>query len=214
MYETFKLDYPKYYSSGHETANWLMALYEKHTGRKPISVLDWGCGPGRVVRHIPQVLSSASLIYGADFNSQTIAWCRKHIPDVTFVKNNLDPPINMDNSRCQLIYAISVFTHLSAPRHTLWLKELYRILEPAGILIFTSQGVIFKKILSTNELRRFDRGEIIIRETNEEGRRTFSTFHPPSYIRSLLKDFDLLEFIEGGDKDGQLEQDVWIVQKK
>jgi hypothetical protein len=42
------------------------------------------------------------------------------------------------------IYAISVFTHLSAELQDLWMKELRRIVRPGGHLLITTHGESFR----------------------------------------------------------------------
>ena len=47
MYESFLLDYQRYYENGRKTAEWLIDLVKKHRGLKNAFILDWGCGPAR-----------------------------------------------------------------------------------------------------------------------------------------------------------------------
>jgi len=214
MYETFRLDYEKYYTSGQETAQWIIQLYQTQTNQIPGSILDWGCGPARVIRHMPNLLGPGARICGSDFNSSTIDWCRKHISNVGFLINGLDPPIAAKNGTFECIYAISVFTHLSLARHHSWILEVHRLLSEDGIFIFTSQGDIFKSLLQNEELRDYEDGKLVTRDHRMEGRRIFSAFHPPLYIRSLLQGFQVLEHQPGGVKNHNPQQDVWIVKKK
>lgn len=215
LYETFKLDYSKYYQSGSDTAHWLIEHYNSCSNRALNSILDWGCGPGRVVRHFPGLVPQKCKIYGTDFNTDTIKWCQSHIPQVQFIKNELDPPIKIASSSVSYIYAISVFTHLSTDRHRSWLVELHRILEPAGVLLFTTQGYPFINRLTAKEKILFEQGKPIVRDNHKEGRRIFSTFHPPNYIKSILKDhYKIIEHQSKLDSDDNPEQDIWIVEKK
>ena len=214
MYETFKLDYQKYFDSGAASAKWLIELYRQHSDNEPKTVLDWGCGPGRVVRHLPILLPKTSVIIGSDFNETTISWCRKNITDIFFLKNELGPPLELKENQIFFAYAISVFTHLSLARHESWIKEIFRILAPSGIFIFSTQGQVFKNILTKKEKLVFDQGLLVVRSADEEGRRTFSAFHPADYVQTLLGDFEILDHIQGKLKDGQPQQDLWIVKKK
>jgi ubiquinone/menaquinone biosynthesis C-methylase UbiE len=214
MYETFKLDYQKYFDSGAATAKWLLELYKKQTHSLPEKVLDWGCGPGRVVRHLPDLLPEKYLVIGSDFNSATISWCQENIPDISFLNNKLDPPLELRENQIDFAYAISVFTHLSSLRHKTWIKDIFRVLAPSGIFIFSTQGEIFRNILTYKEKIVFDQGALVVRSADQEGRRTFSAFHPTAYIRSILTDFEIVEHIKGTLKNGQPQQDLWIVKKK
>ena len=56
------------------------------------SVLDFGCGAGRVLRHLRDVSDRVGL-YGTDLNPALIEWCEREIPFARFVRNGLDPPL-------------------------------------------------------------------------------------------------------------------------
>ena len=216
LYETFKLDYQKYFQSGQDTAIWLLEQYDKHCKRPPQALLDWGCGPARVVRHLPGMLPNDTTIVASDFNSDTIKWCSRNISGIRFIVNYLDPPLAEPDHSFDLIYGISIFTHLSEKRHYPWYSELNRLLNQDGILLFTSQGQAFLKLLTDHEQKLFSGGSLIVRDYREEGRRIFSTFHPPEFIQSALEEngFTVLEHIAGALDDQSPKQDIWICRKK
>lgn len=216
LYETFKLDYQKYFQSGHDAASWLLDQYKKYSTKPLQTLLDWGCGPARIVRHLPGMLSDDVKITASDFNSDTIKWCVNNISGIRFLVNGLDPPLEGTEHPFDLIYGISIFTHLSEKRHHLWFLELNRLLKQDGLLIFTSQGQAFFKLLTDKEQKLFSKGNLIVRNHQQEGRRIFSTFHPPDLIHSILGDhgFEVLEHIPGSLNHGQVQQDIWITRKK
>src|SRR5438445_1248741 len=53
------------------------------------SVLDFGCGCGRVIRHWP----SGPTLYGCDYNPALVEWCQTNLPFAQFALNNLTPPL-------------------------------------------------------------------------------------------------------------------------
>jgi hypothetical protein len=61
------------------------SAYRKIHFHPELAILDWGCGPGRIIRHLPALLPG-SQITGSDYNAGTIAWCRVHLPGITFKK--------------------------------------------------------------------------------------------------------------------------------
>ena len=121
--------------------------------------------------------------------------------------------LDYENNFFDVIYGISIFTHLSEEKHLEWKKELYRILKPEGILLLTLQGDAFKSILTEEENKIYDNGDIIVRGKVKEGHRTFSAFHPKNYVNNLFYDMKILEHIESKNNNGNLEQDVWVFQK-
>lgn len=205
MYESFLLDYQRYYENGMKTARWLVDLVKKHRGLEEASILDWGCGPARVLRHLPDVVPEAGSYAGTDYNSKTIAWCRKSLPGINFSENNLMPPLAYKDGSFDLIYGISIFTHLSEEAHHKWLAELIRLLKKDGILFLTLHGRGFFNKLTEQEKQVFKSGNLVVRGQVKEGHRTYAAFQPPEFVREWTKNLDLLDHIPG---DG--EQDVWI----
>lgn len=214
MYESFQINYEKYLIGGKEVAQWIVNSLKKYISLDNVSILDWGCGPGRVIRHMPELLSEGSKVFGTDYNAKSIAWCNNNLPDIDFNLNNLDPCLPYPDGTFDLIYGISIFTHLSEEMHYKWASELKRVLKKDGVLFMTTQGDNFKKIMSPLELVQYDKGELVVRGNVEEGHRTYSAFHPDSFIRSLFKNDEILEVIIQDTKNGKATpQDAWIVRK-
>ena len=99
-------------------------------------VLDFGCGSGRVLRHFLREARTGEF-WGCDLHEPSIEW----------VTENLSPPINAHllngaprlphpDAHFDLVYAISVFTHITDD-WSAWLPELHRVLKPGGFLIST-----------------------------------------------------------------------------
>jgi ubiquinone/menaquinone biosynthesis C-methylase UbiE len=212
MYESFRLDYKRYFEGGKNTANWLKEIFGKHKNLENLKILDWGCGPARVIRHFPNILNN-SVFFGTDYNENSIIWNKKNIKNINFNLNSLEAKLPYENNFFDVIYGISIFTHLSEEKHLEWKKELYRILKPEGILLLTLQGDAFKSILTEEENKIYDNGDIIVRGKVKEGHRTFSAFHPKNYVNNLFYDMKILEHIESKNNNGNLEQDVWVFQK-
>ncbi len=213
MYETFGLDYEKYYRDGLQTARWILDVCLPYLSASRPTIFDWGCGPARVVRHLPSLIPEAKAV-GADFNAETIAWCQRCIGGVRFYHNRLSPPLPLDAAVFDLIYGISVLTHLSGQHQQHWLAELKRVLRPGGVLLLTTQGAAFREKLLRREQALFDRGQVVVRGRTAEGRRSYSTFQPASYMQNLFSDFTILQHLPGARRGGKAEQDVWIVCKK
>jgi SAM-dependent methyltransferase len=213
IYESFRMDYTVYYKDGKDTAAWLMQQWSEFLPSNNLNILDWGSGPARVVRHLPYFLPE-SRIYAADYNEQTIQWCKQNISGIEFVKNDLEPPLSFHDHYFDVIYALSVFTHLSLQNQNKWMDEIYRLLKPGGIFLFTTQGHVFTDKLSAKEKRTFLQGLPIVRGQVKEGHRSFTVFHPKPFMQSILSDrWKVLKLIEGEMQNWGPEQDTWIVQK-
>lgn len=103
------------------------------------SVLDFGCGCGRAVSAFQALLPQAKF-YGTDAEADLIAWAHTHLAFADFRVNAPEPPLPYADGQFDLIYAISVFTHLDEHMQFLWLAELRRVARPGAILILTVHG--------------------------------------------------------------------------
>ena len=101
------------------------------------SILDFGCGCGRLIRSLRPFCDPWASIYGTDIDPAAIAWCKDNIADASFSMNGANPPLRFEDKSMDLIYACSVFTHLDTEDQFHWLAELQRILKPDGYLLLT-----------------------------------------------------------------------------
>ncbi len=214
IYESFAINYKKYYTDSIDTAHWIANHFGKHIELKDKKILDWGCGPGRVIRHLPGVVGNGCEYYGTDYNSKSIDWCKQNIPEVKFNLNSLEAKLPYPNNYFDAIYGISIFTHLSEQLHHEWYQELHRILKPGGILFLTTQGNNFLCKLTNAELAEYNRDKLVVRGKVKEGHRTYSAFQPKGFMQKLFANVEILEHLEPKPEvEKGLPQDIWIVRK-
>jgi len=212
IYESFKLDYWKYYFGGKETARWVISILEKYIPLDQARILDWGCGPARVARHLPDLLKQGCQVFGTDYNPASIQWDRDHVHGVGFSVNMIEPPLPFADQFFDAVYGISIFTHLSEKLHHDWFSELTRITRPGGIILLTLQGRAFTGKLTLAEQQSFEQGNLVVRGHTKIGHRTFSAFHPEKFVRELAGDHTVAGFEPGGVINGLPVQDVWTIR--
>ena len=105
-------------------------------------ILDFGCGWGRIIRFFLKDIQSHN-IYGSDCIKQMIDLCKETNKYCTFFVNDIYPPLTIESNFFNVLYAYSVFSHISENAHRQWLEELYRILKPNGLLIVTTRKMEF-----------------------------------------------------------------------
>jgi SAM-dependent methyltransferase len=101
--------------------------------------LDFGCGSARVLRHFAPEAERAEL-WGCDIDRASIEWDEANLaPPLRFFRNQPAPPLPLPAGSLDLIWAMSVFTHI-ADSWSAWLAEMHRLLAPDGVLIASFLG--------------------------------------------------------------------------
>lgn len=172
----------------------LMKVYAQ-LGRSPAADrrwLDFGCGCGRVARHLigsqaPARLGGHDLAYtGVDVDRRQIAWAAGHLPG-RFAVIPSSPPTAFTSDSFDVIFTISVFTHLDEGPQEAWLSELSRLLRPGGLLLATTHAPEIARTspgVTATELERLERTGFLFRPSvgpfNEQ-----SAFHSPAYLQTI-----------------------------
>jgi SAM-dependent methyltransferase len=100
-------------------------------------VLDFGCGWGRHYRFFLRELKPGNFV-GIDIDAGCIETCRRTIPMGNFEQCEIQPPVRFDSASFDVVYAYSVFSHLSEKAHLRWIEEFGRILRPGGMLVVST----------------------------------------------------------------------------
>jgi SAM-dependent methyltransferase len=174
------------------------------------TVLDFGCGCGRVLRHLSGLPGTA--LHGTDPNRWAIQWCEKHLPFAQFKVCSLEPPLPYPDDLFDLIYAFSIFTHLTEPLQARWMDELRRVLAPGGHLILTVHGDKCADALPAAERGDYQQGKLVVVEQEVVGTNFCGAFHPEAYVRSVLtRGFEVADFVPEGAK-GNPPQDAYLLR--
>lgn len=123
--------------------------------RDGASVLDVGCGLGRIAVPLAQHLGSDGTYRGMDISGEAIAWCRKTItpmfPNFVFQASDIynaayNPTGRMSAARFTFpysdgaftcVFATSVFTHMQTAELKGYLQQIARVLRPTGKCLLT-----------------------------------------------------------------------------
>ena len=172
------------------------------------TILDWGCGCGRVARHVLPDRPSGSRLIGVDIDEEALQWCREHLPDGEFRRVPSLPPSGLPPQSLDLVYAYSVVTHLDEKTQDRWLEELHRIAKPGAPVLLTVLSeralVELNPTVDRRWLARWRRAGIDWASRNTgldailgENEYYRNTYHTPRYIRSRwARWFEVLGFIE------------------
>ena len=176
------------------------------------AMLDFGCGCGRVVRHWADL--PRTRLVGSDYNARLVAWCRTNLPFAHFDRNELAPPVRYSDGEFDVVYALSVFTHLPEELQHRWLDEFARVLRPGGHLLLTLHGDPYLERLTAVEQAAFRQGELVVRWAEVAGSNLCTAFHPRTWIESNLRaPLDLVEQVDEGAA-GMPRQDLYVFRRR
>ena len=100
--------------------------------------LDFGSGAGRTLRHFAAE-AEVGEFWGCDMHGPSMEWMDQNLSPVKAWQTTLSPPSGLPHGFFDLIYTVSVFTHLT-DHASAWLLELHKVLKPGGILIVSFMG--------------------------------------------------------------------------
>jgi SAM-dependent methyltransferase len=185
------------------------------------TILEWGCGCGRILRHLPR--HAGARICGNDIDHDAISWVNENLPWVETSITDGMPPLPYADNSFDLIFNHSVMTHLDRVYQDAWLAELRRVLRSEGIITLTVSGPhafqIFldpqdssNRVRYTEDLHR--KGILYIAQDQWTGDFPdfyHSTFHDVGYVFNHWSKFlDLRSYIPRGSLDYQ---DMVVLQK-
>ena len=171
-------------------------------------VLDWGVGCGRLARHFPP--AHARALAGCDIDRDNVEWCASSLPG-TFALSALVPPLPFERESFDVVYGISVFTHLREAMQLRWLDELARVSRPGAILLMTTHGrtaIDFSRLAPDAYRRTRDRvareGMVVSGANSqldghaEHHGEYVNVYHSADYVRRVWgRTFDVLHVLPG-----------------
>lgn len=131
-----------YLADGWRTLSELLVLLESVD--RPLSrlhdVLEFASGHGRFTRHLVKAIGAQRLTVSdivqdaVDFSTQTFG--------VRGFVSSTDPQAVQWPQRYDLVFVLSLFSHLPERTWGRWLRRLYDALAPGGLLVFSTHGPV------------------------------------------------------------------------
>lgn len=118
------------------------------------SICDWGSGCARVAQAVRR-MAPQSKVTGIDIDGDNIAWSKQNVPAIDFHHIPLLPPTPLPDGSFDLLYGISVFSHLKRGVFEQWRDELHRLVRPGGVILVTiNTGPTLARIGSEDRIRK------------------------------------------------------------
>lgn len=102
------------------------------------SILDFGCGHGRVLRWLRAAYPNAAVV-ASDISEDGIAFCAEKFAATPWL-STIDIGKLSTSTKFDLIWAGSVITHLPESSARILLSKFISWLRPGGIVVFSSHG--------------------------------------------------------------------------
>lgn len=104
-----------------------------------MNLLDFGCGCGRVLYPMLEMLPGHHF-HAVDVDRSAVDYLRTQLPDIDLRCTDFHPPLPFSDQYFDLIYSISIWTHLSPPDQISWLAELARVTKRGGYLFISTSS--------------------------------------------------------------------------
>jgi SAM-dependent methyltransferase len=180
-------------------------------------ILDFGVGCGRVLIPLSFRIEPQKL-FGTDIDPEAIDWFQGAYPHFGGLNcNPHSPPMQFENEAFDLIFSISVFTHLPEDMQFDWLQELQRITKPGAYLLLSFHGdhstsLTPKSVQSATIQTGFH--YVSSENVMTDGLPVFyqNTFHTVEYIKNNWgKYFEVIETLPRGIGNNQ---DLAVLRKR
>jgi ubiquinone/menaquinone biosynthesis C-methylase UbiE len=130
-------DAASFEDSGRTDADALAALLSPGS-----SVLEIGCGMGRVMKHLA---AACGQLHGIDISEAMVAQGRErlaHLPNVSFAVGNGYDLAPFESESLDLVYSLYAFQHMPKTTVYNYLVESARVLRPEGLLRFQVPNIL------------------------------------------------------------------------
>jgi SAM-dependent methyltransferase len=160
-----------------------------------IRVLDFGCGVGRQLLHFTRNYPNPAY-FACDVDDTSVAFISRNYPGVQAHTNGFSPPLDYPAGHFDMVYAVSIFSHLAPADHEPWLAELARITKPGGCCFLTTEG--YTALPSLAGVYRSTAGDLR-EQLNRKGclYREYDYYAEAIRTRDTLRSTSLLVGVEG-----------------
>lgn len=146
------------------------------------SVLDFACGHGRVTRYMVATYG-ADRVTASDIDTQAVEFVRRTF-GVSAFNSTRDADELEHRRRYQVIFVASLFSHLTLEHWRKWASKLVGMLQPGGLLVFSTHGIERYESMRPHIQSRFGKIEegFIYNGTNETKGRLAGEYYGTAFV--------------------------------
>lgn len=102
------------------------------------SVLEFASGHGRFTRHLVKALGADRVVV-SDVVADAVDFAREAFGVAGFVSASVPEQVQWQQQH-GLVFVLSLFSHLPDATWSRWLRRIYGMVSPGGVLVFTTHG--------------------------------------------------------------------------
>lgn len=207
----------------------------RHGLQPGMTVLDVGCGQGRMARPLVEYMSEEGAYTGFDIVGDGIQWCQTQyagVENFTFIHADVfnkrynkpgrfeakDYRFPLRDAQFDLTFLTSVFTHMFAADVDNYLSEIARTLKPGGASLITWFLLNPESLRTTNERFQFVHKVDEVSRTTVAKNPEAAIAFDEKYVRQLYEGYGLdivdIEYGKWGHPDSPYDLQDMIIAKK
>lgn len=135
LYDNVAKEYSETFSGEHEKKpkdQEILRRFSLEIGEKK-PVWDIGCGPGHTTKYLKDL---GMEIFGLDLSEKMLEQARTNHPEINFIKGNI-LDLEFEDDSLGGAVAFYAIVHFTKEQAEIACRELYRVLNPGGIFLFT-----------------------------------------------------------------------------
>ena len=135
MYDTVAKEYSEHFSGEHEKKPKDREILHRFAAevKDKSPVWDLGCGPGQTTKYLKDLGVDIS---GLDLSEKMVEAAGRVHPEIDFRRGNI-LELDFEDNSTGAIVAFYAIVHFTEEQVESALSEIYRVLQPGGILLFT-----------------------------------------------------------------------------
>lgn len=205
----------EFFENGASDAAKIKDIADRFGIERTAAVLEFASGYGRVSRHLSSIFPNAMC---ADIHPGAVAFLRREI-SIKAILSAATPKNFKPGRTYDFIFVLSLFSHLPDYLFGSWLGRLYKLLNPSGVLMFTTHGetaIKHEPILAKNLDQKTGFGFLEMSDQSDLKSSIYgSSTTLPRYVERRIvietqNTAQLVDFTPGAWWD---RQDQWIIRK-
>lgn len=197
-----------YFEDGRLSADMFASLIAEYGAR---NVLEFASGYGRVTRHMKHS-SPLTEVTACDIHPQANEFVRDRI-GMKAVQSSATPEELDAGSDFDMVFALSLFSHLPAHTWTRWLKACVQTVKPGGHVAFTTHGRVSARLQSLN----LSSSALLYKEMSDQPdidlSQYGSSYVAPKYVFGQIQSIGNARIVDFLEAYWWAHQDLYVIQR-